>query len=107
LLWTFFERRIQPLKARVHPMFKYTGPTDPSRESEAELVESEVKAWVSGVLRSGISVEAGLTNHPLARSLAHNPSHVSLFAFPLFLLARTHGRPPPLPQSLLRARIFA
>ncbi|OEL28655.1 hypothetical protein BAE44_0010326 [Dichanthelium oligosanthes] len=93
LLWTFFKRRIQPLKARVHPMFEYTGSADPTRELEKELAESEVKVRVSGVLRLRISIEASLTNCPLARSLTQNPRHVSLFALSLFLQARGRAQP--------------
>ncbi|OEL17897.1 hypothetical protein BAE44_0021084 [Dichanthelium oligosanthes] len=86
-MWTLFERRIQPLKAHEHPMFKYVGAANPTRESATELTPSEVKAWVRLVLKKALDVEAdldifeaGLPDHPLSRSLAHNPRHVSLLA---------------------------
>ncbi|OEL18298.1 hypothetical protein BAE44_0020683 [Dichanthelium oligosanthes] len=60
LPWTFFERRVQPLKARARPMFQYTGPVDPTRELEAELMLVEVKARVKLVLKKSRSVEVNL-----------------------------------------------
>ncbi|OEL13894.1 hypothetical protein BAE44_0025087 [Dichanthelium oligosanthes] len=33
VLWTFFERRVQPLTARAHPLFRYTGAGDSTRTS--------------------------------------------------------------------------
>ncbi|OEL18724.1 hypothetical protein BAE44_0020257 [Dichanthelium oligosanthes] len=49
VLWTFFERRAQPLKARAHPLYRYTGVGDPTRSSQDELTPVEVRArvWVA------------------------------------------------------------
>ncbi|OEL18765.1 hypothetical protein BAE44_0020216, partial [Dichanthelium oligosanthes] len=68
------------LKAWAHLMFEYTGPTDPTRESKAVLTQSEVKARVELVLKKGVIIQGELANHPSARSLAHNPPHVSYLA---------------------------
>ncbi|OEL27847.1 hypothetical protein BAE44_0011134, partial [Dichanthelium oligosanthes] len=69
-------------------LFQHAGPTDPTRELEAELPRLEVVRRVASVLKTGVAIEAALNNHPPARSVAHNPRHVSLFTFPLFLPAR-------------------
>jgi hypothetical protein len=42
LIWTFIERRIQPLSARAHCMWDYTDRQDPTRISPDELKESEI-----------------------------------------------------------------
>ncbi|OEL27390.1 hypothetical protein BAE44_0011593, partial [Dichanthelium oligosanthes] len=84
LCWTFFMQRVQPLKARAHPLFQYAGPTDPTRESKADLPWSEVKAWVVSVLKTGINIEETLNNHPSPRSLAHNPQNIYFLPFPSF-----------------------
>jgi hypothetical protein len=42
LLWTFFNRRIQPLRAIAHEMRLYIGPIDTTRESTKDLIEVEV-----------------------------------------------------------------
>ncbi|OEL23984.1 hypothetical protein BAE44_0014998 [Dichanthelium oligosanthes] len=42
VLWTFFERRVQPLMARVHPLFRYTGAGDPMRMSPEVLTSAEM-----------------------------------------------------------------
>ena len=42
LLEVFFQRRIQPLQARAHPMWQYSGPSDPTRTHPEELSEEAV-----------------------------------------------------------------
>jgi hypothetical protein len=42
LIRTFIERRIQPLAARAHCMWDYTGHRDPTRFSSNELREAEI-----------------------------------------------------------------
>jgi hypothetical protein len=42
LIWTFIEHRVQPLAARVHPMWEYTDRRDPTRISSDELREPEI-----------------------------------------------------------------
>jgi hypothetical protein len=42
LLWTFFNRRIQPLRAIAHEMRLYIGPINTTRESTEDLTEVEV-----------------------------------------------------------------
>lgn len=48
LLEVFFQRRIQPLQARAHPMWIYSGPSDATRMHPEELgmeaVEDKLKA---------------------------------------------------------------
>ncbi|OEL31831.1 hypothetical protein BAE44_0007150, partial [Dichanthelium oligosanthes] len=69
LCWTFFGLRIQPLKARAHPMWEYSDRTDPTRESEEDLPWPEVASWITDmVLGDATSV---FNNHPLPLSLAN------------------------------------
>src|SRR4051812_32935521 len=39
----FLRRRIQPLKARAHPMWMYTGAADPTRISSDDLPTEELQ----------------------------------------------------------------
>ncbi|OEL29829.1 hypothetical protein BAE44_0009152 [Dichanthelium oligosanthes] len=41
VMWTFFERRVQPLMARAHPLFRYAGADDPTRMSLDALSPAE------------------------------------------------------------------
>ncbi|OEL27342.1 hypothetical protein BAE44_0011639 [Dichanthelium oligosanthes] len=74
LLWTFFERRVQPLKARTCPMFEYAGPADPTRESGMELTPVEVKARVRLVLKKSPNIKADLNVHEAAPCPSAQPS---------------------------------
>jgi hypothetical protein len=49
LIRTFIERRVQPLAARVHPMWEYTDRRDPTRISSNELREAEIDDNVCAV----------------------------------------------------------
>ncbi|OEL33539.1 hypothetical protein BAE44_0005442 [Dichanthelium oligosanthes] len=51
VMWTFFERRIQPLMARAHAMYRYTGVGDPTRMSPEVLTPGEVRARVWAVIK--------------------------------------------------------
>ncbi|OEL27809.1 hypothetical protein BAE44_0011172 [Dichanthelium oligosanthes] len=51
VLWTFFERRVQPLKARVHPLFRYFGIGDLTRVSPEVLEPAEVRSRVRTVIK--------------------------------------------------------
>ena len=41
LVALFVKRRVQPLQARITPMWEYSGPTDPTRTREEELSKDE------------------------------------------------------------------
>lgn len=45
----FIRRRVQPLQARVAPMWSYLGPSDPSRTRAEELSNDEFEARMRGV----------------------------------------------------------
>ena len=49
LLEVFFQRRIQPLQARVPPMWGYTRPDDITRMHPEELDEETVEAKIKAV----------------------------------------------------------
>jgi hypothetical protein len=93
VLWTFFERRVQPLKAREHPLYRYTGDDDPTRMKPERLTPLEIRSRVWAVIkRSKAEVEkdnveldrhqAGLALEPVARHAGHDPPNVS-FLLPL------------------------
>jgi hypothetical protein len=94
VLWTFFERRIQPLKARAHPMYRYAGVSDPTRSSRDELTPVEVRARVWAMIKRSKEVaddvaeldrhQAGLALEPAARHEGLDPPVVSLPFFQVF-----------------------
>ena len=49
LLDPFFSRRLQPLQARVHPMWMYEGASDPTQVHPEELVETNVGAKIKAI----------------------------------------------------------
>ncbi|OEL26742.1 hypothetical protein BAE44_0012237, partial [Dichanthelium oligosanthes] len=99
VLWTFFERRIQPLKARAHPMFQYTGAGDPTRISPDELAPVKVKSRVWAVIRRQEDLPkinrhaAGLAPNPAARHAEHDPISMSACSLLRFDLRRPPSRP--------------
>ena len=52
LLEVFLQRRIQPLQARGHPMWEYSGLSDPTRTHPEELKEDEVEAKITAITPS-------------------------------------------------------
>ncbi|KAM0930451.1 hypothetical protein ACQ4PT_001125 [Festuca glaucescens] len=46
VLSTFLKRRVQPLQARAHPMWMYSGVSDPTRVMEEKLSSKELKACI-------------------------------------------------------------
>jgi hypothetical protein len=85
LCWTFFERRVQPLKVRPHFMWFYSDRTDPMRESHEELSTTEVASRLVSVLEKKMA-EAKLVfaGHPPPRSLATDASNVSSWSVFVF-----------------------
>ncbi|OEL30688.1 hypothetical protein BAE44_0008293 [Dichanthelium oligosanthes] len=78
LCWTFFSRRIQPLKTRVHHMWEYSDYSDPMRESREELAHSEIAARVVAVLEMNVATAMSVfDSHPLPRSLSNELPNVS------------------------------
>lgn len=49
IMATWLKRRVQPLQARVEPMWKYTGVADPMRVSAEELSADELRAHVKAL----------------------------------------------------------
>jgi len=49
LMATFFRLRVQPLRARVHPMWAYEGVGDPDRTSPIELDDEAVESKVRNI----------------------------------------------------------
>ncbi|OEL12745.1 hypothetical protein BAE44_0026236 [Dichanthelium oligosanthes] len=83
VLWTIFERRVQPLKARAHPLYQYTDDGDPTRMSPETLTPGEVRSRVWAVIKRSKDVEDdnaeldrhqdGLAPEPAARREGHDP----------------------------------
>ncbi|OEL29337.1 hypothetical protein BAE44_0009646 [Dichanthelium oligosanthes] len=82
VLWTFFERRVQPLAARVHPLFRYTGAGDLTRTSLEALPPAEVRSRVWAMIKRAkvdddvVELdrhEAGLALVPAARHVGYDP----------------------------------
>ena len=46
LLEVFLSRRVQPLQARDHPMWMYSGIEDTSRVHPKEVTEETVELWL-------------------------------------------------------------
>ncbi|OEL24272.1 hypothetical protein BAE44_0014709, partial [Dichanthelium oligosanthes] len=79
LCWTFFSRRIQPLKTRVHHMWEYSDNSDAMRESGEELVQLEIAAWVSTILEMNLATTMSVFDgHSLPRSLSNELPNASL-----------------------------
>src|SRR3954471_11307798 len=55
IIRAFLKRRVQPLQARAHPMFLYTGRHDPTRVSAEEFSKGDL----DGVLRPLLKYKAG------------------------------------------------
>ncbi|OEL15081.1 hypothetical protein BAE44_0023900 [Dichanthelium oligosanthes] len=93
VLWTFFERRVQPLAARAHPFFQYTSAGDSTRTSQEPLTLAEMRSRVWTVIKRGKEeddiaeierLEAGLAPEPAARHEGNDP-FVPLCARPYYL----------------------
>ena len=50
LLEAFLSRRIQPLQARDHPMWMYSGVEDSTRIHPEEVSEETVELWLQGII---------------------------------------------------------
>ncbi|OEL38524.1 hypothetical protein BAE44_0000457 [Dichanthelium oligosanthes] len=85
-MWTFFERRVQPLMARARPLFRYSGTDDPTRTSPVVLTPMEVRARVWAVINRAeitpelVQLEAGQALVPAARHAGYDPMTVSFVA---------------------------
>ena len=51
IIRTFLKRRVQPLQARAHPMFLYTGRHDPTRFSTEELSRGDLDRALRPLLK--------------------------------------------------------
>ena len=51
IIRTFLERRVQPLQARAHPMFLYSGRRDPTRVSSEKISEVELDKALRALLK--------------------------------------------------------
>ncbi|OEL34627.1 hypothetical protein BAE44_0004354 [Dichanthelium oligosanthes] len=93
VLWTFFERRVQPLAARAHTLFRYTGTGDSTRTSQEALSPAEVRSRVWVVIKRAKADddvveldrhEAGLALVPTAWHAEYDPVGVSFRCFSSF-----------------------
>ena len=49
LLEVFLSRRVQPLQARDHPMWMYSGIEDTTRIHSEDVTEETVELWLQGI----------------------------------------------------------
>src|SRR3954465_8782461 len=52
LLEVFLRRRIQPLQARDHPMWMYSGTEDTTRIHPEEVEDDMLEGWLTGITRN-------------------------------------------------------
>ena len=52
LLEAFLRRRIQPLQARDHPMWLYSGLEDTTRIHPEEVTDEMLEGWLSNITRN-------------------------------------------------------
>jgi hypothetical protein len=79
LCWTFFEKRVQPLKVRPHFMWLYSDQIDAMRESPDELSTSEIAAHLVTMLEmKTVEARTVFMGHPPPRTLKTNNPNVSL-----------------------------
>src|SRR3954462_11864402 len=74
IIQTFLERQVQPLQARAHPMFLYSGRRDPTRVSAEKMSKGDLDR----ALRALLKFKAG--EKILGKSLT--PSFSSTLAVP-------------------------
>ncbi|OEL31882.1 hypothetical protein BAE44_0007099 [Dichanthelium oligosanthes] len=95
VMWTFFERRIQPLMARAHAMYRYTGVRDPTRMSPEVMTPGEMRSRVWAVIKRPKDNqdldrhERGQAPYPAARHAKNDPA----------MLLRAKAHYPPLPED--------
>ena len=53
---SFIQRRVQPIKDRVHPGSEYSGPNDPTRESAKLWTEEEMICRVKSLFAGDVEV---------------------------------------------------
>jgi hypothetical protein len=79
----FICRRVQPCKERVHPLYEYSGSSDPTRESARNLSCEEVKWWLAQLFNlSGYRLPS---NTIKAYKLTAPPPQVCLKSPPLLI----------------------
>ena len=73
LIATFVKRLVQPLRARIHPMWKDQGASDPTRMSSVELndevVVQKVKAITSLVAADACNITCPIPPYGVERRL--------------------------------------
>jgi hypothetical protein len=83
LIHTFIERRVQPLAARVHCMWDYTGHRDPTRFTFDELREAEIDEGVHAITSLTKRTDVPKIFGTEAFSKSHPRTEVCAFAYHL------------------------
>jgi len=76
LLEVFLRRRIQPLQARDHPMWMYSGIEDSTRVHPEEVDEDTVEKWLRGITGNKDNPRGARRIPPLDQS--YEPDKVQL-----------------------------
>ena len=74
LLEVFLRRRIQPLQARDHPMWMYSGLDDTTQIHPEEVDDDTLEKWLSGMTRNKDNPSGARRVPPLDKS--HVPEKV-------------------------------
>ena len=83
LLEVFLSRRIQPLQARDHPMWVYSGPDDTARTHPEEVPSETVASWLRSITCNQDNPRGSRRVVPFS---SVNPPDKVLFSFRLFLI---------------------
>ena len=76
LLEVFLQRRIQPLQARDHPMWMYSGLDDTTRIHPEEVDDETPEKWLSGITGNKDNPRGARRVPPFDQS--HEPEKVRL-----------------------------
>ena len=86
LLEVFLGRRIQPLQARDHPMWHYSGADDTTRTHPEEVLETTVAQWLRSI--TGARDNPRGSRRVVPFSANHQPKLVSLVIADCFASCR-------------------
>ena len=98
LIATFVRMQVQPLHARVHPMWKDEDPSDPSQTSSTELADEEVvpkvKAITSFQAADSCNIDCPVTpygvNHQLPEVMFFSSLQLQLYYYWSLLVLLSH-----------------
>ncbi|KAM3274628.1 hypothetical protein ACQJBY_043583 [Aegilops geniculata] len=82
LLEVFLRRRIQPLQARDHPMWMYSGIEDTTRIHPEEVDEDTVEQWLRGITGYKDNPRGSRRIPPLSNSYEPDKALIEMYSMP-------------------------